>query len=73
MAKKRYYEAKKGSGMMSSGAGQFANMPQASFVKYFPKNAYMTTGVYPDYLAAIDKQMNGDVNKAKKNQSKTKF
>ena len=74
MAKKRYYMSKKSnSGMMPSGMDQFANMPQESFVKFFPKNPYMSTPVYPDKLKDIDKQISGDVNKAKKNQSGTKF
>lgn len=68
--KKRYYEA---SSMMPSGQGQFANMPQASFMKEFPMNTYMTTSAYPDKLRDIDKQMSMDVMKAKKNASKTKY
>jgi hypothetical protein len=68
MAKKRYF-----SGMMPSGMGEFANMPQASFMKEFPMNAYMTTDKYPDTLRAIDRQISGDVMKAKKNLSGKKF
>ena len=76
MAKKRYYKSeaeKMGSDMMPSGKGEFANMPTASFVKYFPKNVYMTSPEYPDSLKDIDKQISGDVTKAKKQSSKTKF
>lgn len=71
---KRYYKSKKmGAGMMPSGQGEFANMPQGSFISFFPKNEYMTTSMYPDDLASIDKQISGDVKKAKANQSKTKW
>lgn len=82
MAKKKYYDSKMGymskaekvgAGMMPSGAGMFANMPTASFMKAFPMNAYMTTSSYPDKLRDIDKQMNSDVMKAKRMASKTKF
>ena len=51
----------------------FANMPQASFMKPFPKVSYFAAGSYPDKLSDIDAQMNGDVMKAKKIASKKKF
>ena len=70
MAKKKKYYS---SNMMPSGMGKFANMPQASFIKAFPMNPYMTVGSYPDKLADIDRQISGAVNKAKKMASKTKY
>jgi hypothetical protein len=56
MAKKRYYKSSK---------GMFANMPQGSFMRPFPKNSYFATSSYPDKLADIDAQMRSDVKKAK--------
>lgn len=77
MAKKRYYGTSKaekmGAGMMPASTGAFASMFQGSFMKAFPMNSYMTTGAYPDKLRDIDRQMSGDVNKAKRQASKTKF
>lgn len=76
MAKKRYYMSegeKMGSAMAPKGQGQFANMFQGSFMKAFPKVAYMTTSAYPDKLRDIDAQISGDVRKAKSIASKTKF
>ena len=67
MAKKRYYKSKK------MGEGMFANMPQGSFMKAYPKNAYFEPGMYPDKLADIDRQINGDVMKAKRNKSNIKY
>ena len=64
---KRYYKSKK------MGMGMFANMPQESFMKPFPKNVYFAAGSYPDKLSDIDAQINGDVMKAKKIASKKKF
>jgi len=71
MAKKRYYA--KGSSMIPSAAGQFANLYQGSFMKAIPSTSYMTFGAYPDTPVAIDAQMAGIVSKAKKNVSKTRF
>lgn len=51
----------------------FANMPQGSFMRPFPSNSYWEAGMYPDTLADIDKQINGDVMKAKRNKSNKKY
>ena len=68
MAKKKYYSG----GMIPSSMGAYANMYQGSFMKAFPKNAYMGATDYPDKLSDIDKQINGAVRQATKMKSTLK-
>jgi len=67
MAKKKYYG--KG-GMISSNSTSFANLPQDSMMKEYPKISYDMTDMLDDTITGVDAQIDGDARGGNKKKGK---